>query len=265
MKDYYRILGVARTATEDEIKKAYRKLASQHHPDKGGDKSRFQEVQEAYSVLGDAQKRAEYDNPRPQMNFGSMGGHPGFDFNEIFEMFGVNPRRQQQGQARISIWIGIEDVARGGPRLIALQMGGQVHNVEIDVPVGLNDGDTIRYAKLAPGGHDLVVSYRIRPDFRWEREGKDITTERTVNVWDLVLGCEITIEDPAGRELILTVPPRTQPGSKLRVKGRGLPARQLPGDPAGQSVGDLFVRVQARLPDEIPESIILAIKQHLGR
>ena len=173
MKDYYKILGVAKTATEDEIKRAYRRLASQHHPDKGGDKVQFQEVQEAYSVLGDAQKRQEYDNPRsqPQFNFG--GGHPGFDFNEIFEMFGVNPRRQQQGQARISIWIGIEDVARGGPRIIALQMGGQVHNVEIDIPLGLNDGDTIRYAKLAPGGHDLLVNYRIRPDFRWELKVHD--------------------------------------------------------------------------------------------
>ncbi len=264
MKDYYQILGVNRSATEDEIKRAYRRLASQHHPDKGGDKARFQEVQEAYGVLGDAQKRQEYDNPKPQFNF-SAGGHPGFDFNEIFEMFGVNPRRQQQGQARISIWIGIEDVARGGPRIIALQMNGQVHNVEIDVPAGLNDGDTIRYAKLAPGGHDLVVSYRIRPDFRWEREGKDITTEQSVNIWDLILGCEIIIQDPAGRELMLTVPPRTQPGSKLRVRGRGLPARQLPGDAVNSVAGDLFVRIQARLPDNIPEEVISVIKQNQGR
>ena len=88
MTDHYAALGVPRTATADQIKQAFRKLASTHHPDKGGDTKKFQEIQSAYAVLGDAQKRADYDNPRPQ-----FGGHPGqgpggqFDFNEIFNMF----------------------------------------------------------------------------------------------------------------------------------------------------------------------------------
>ena len=102
MKDYYSTLGVARTATDDEIKRAYRKLASQHHPDKGGDKAQFQAVQEAYSVLSDAQRRQEYDNPRSQAHFAAG---PGFNFDDIFGMFGVNMRQHQARSPRLNIWM----------------------------------------------------------------------------------------------------------------------------------------------------------------
>lgn len=258
MKDYYQILGVARTASADEIKRAYRRLASQYHPDKGGDKERFQEIQEAYAVLGDDSKRQEYNNPRPQ--FRGMPG--GFNMDEIFNMFGVNMRQGRQ-TPRIALWVSLEDAARGGPRMISIQIGDRVSTVEIDIPVGIGDGDTIRYPRLSPDGNDLVVTYRFKPDPRWHRDQQNITTDRMVDLWDLILGCEIPIVDLTGATLMLNVPPRTQPGSLLRLKGRGIPASTLPGRAGGQP-GDLFVRVQAQIPAEIDENILSAIRKSKG-
>ena len=88
MKDHYTTLGLDRTASDEDIKRAYRKLASQHHPDKGGNKEQFQEIQAAYAILGDAGKRAEYDNPRPHMHH-PFAQHTQFIFDDIFSMFGV--------------------------------------------------------------------------------------------------------------------------------------------------------------------------------
>jgi DnaJ-class molecular chaperone len=264
VKDYYQILGVPRNASEDDIKRAFRKQAMQHHPDRGGDQNRFQEINEAYATLSDPKRRAEYDNPRPQFGpqFGGMPG--GFNMDEIFNMFGVNMRQGRQGQnPRIALWVTLEDAARGGPRMISLQLGNSVNNVEIDIPVGIGDGDTIRYPRLSPDGNDLVVTYRFKPDPKWQRDQQNITTERVVELWDLILGCEIPVTDLTGATLMLHIPPRTQPGSLLRLKGRGLPASTLPGR-AGGRPGDLFVRVQAQIPTVIDDGILSAIRKAKG-
>ena len=260
MKDYYQILGVLRNASDEDIKKAFRRQAMQHHPDRGGDQNRFQEINEAYAVLSDPERRAEYDNPRARVHMGPMGGS--FNMDEIFNMFGVN-MRQRQSSARIALWVTLEDVARGGPRVIALQVGNSVSNAEIQIPMGVNDGDTIRYPRLSPDGNDLVVTYRVKPDPRWQRDGRNITTERAVDLWDLILGCEIPIMDLLGSTLMLTVPARTQPGSTLRLRGRGLPPSSIPGQ-AGGPAGDLFVRVQARIPTDISAELLAAIRQEKG-
>lgn len=261
MKDYYRILGVTRAATADEIKQSYRRLASQYHPDKGGSKERFQEIQEAYAVLGDENKRREYDTPRPQFNFN--GGAPGgMNIDDIFNMFGVNMQRRQMSP-RIQLWITLEDVARGGPRMVSLQIGDRTTTVEIEIPLGIADGDTIRYPRLSPDGQDLVVVYRIKVDPRWHRDGRDITTERTVSIYDLMLGSEIPIEDLTGTTLMLTIPPGTQPNSLLRMRGRGLPASSLPGRQGGPN-GDLLIRVQGNIPREIPKDVVDAIRRARG-
>jgi DnaJ-class molecular chaperone len=258
MTDYYAALGVSRTATADEIKRAFRRLASQHHPDKGGDTAKFQAIQEAYSTLGDEQKRSEYDNPRPQ--FSGFHGHPGgVNINEIFgQMFGQGSgfnQHRQRGHVRISLGISLLDVATGGRRTISLGTQAGTSAVEIDIPLGINDGDNVQYQGLGPGGADLVVQFRVSPDRTWHRNGLNLMQEVRINIWDLILGRELTVDTLTGRTLSTTVPAGTQPGTVLRLRGQGLQDR------SGQ-VGDILIKVQAYLPDQIAPEIIDAIQKH---
>jgi DnaJ-class molecular chaperone len=254
MTNHYQTLGVDRGASPDEIKRAYRKLASQHHPDKGGDKARFQEIQSAYDTLSDPQRRAQHDNPPNP--FGHMGGQ-GFNFESIFDIFGTrfqHPHQQRMQQARMSLWITLQDVAEGGRKTISV--GSQAGNVtvEIEIPLGINDGDTVQYPKTGPMGMDLLITFRVHPNPRWERQGLNLIAEQAVSVWDLILGSEIMVRDVLGNTLSLSIPPRTQPGTTFRLRERGL--RQRTG-----ATGDLLVRVQATIPETIPESLVDAIAQ----
>ena len=251
MTNHYQTLGVERTASAEDIKRAYRKLAGQHHPDRGGDTAKFQTIQAAYDVLGDPGKRQQYDNPAPQFS----GGAP-FDFDNIFNMFGARFQQpgQPQQQVRMSLWITLADVAQGGRRTVSL---GNM-TVEIEIPLGINDGDNVQYANLGPGGTNLIVNYRIHPHPRWQRQALNLTQDETVVIWDLILGGELPVRDIQGNTLNMMVPAGTQPGTMLRLKGRGLRNRQ--GD-----VGDLFVRIQARLPDHIPQELRDQIAQTHGR
>lgn len=257
MTDYYAALGVPKTSTADEIKRAFRRLASQHHPDKGGDTQKFQAIQEAYATLSDEQKRAEYDNPRPQ--FSGFHGHPGgVNINDIFgQMFGHGFAQQhpRRGHVRMTLWITLLDVATGGRRTVSLGTQSGVSAVEIEIPPGINDGDNVQYEGLGPGGADLVVNYRISPDRTWQRDGLNLTMEIKLDIWSLILGGELTIDTLTGKTLTVSVPERTQPGTNLRLRGQGL------RDRAGQT-GDVFVRVQATIPTNIAPEIIDAIRNH---
>ena len=258
MTDHYSTLGVAKTASADEIKRAYRRLASQHHPDKGGDVKKFQEIEQAYRVLSDPQQRQAYDNPSPFGNFGPQGadGFSPFDFDSIFDIFGTKfqqPRRPQY--ARMTLWISLQDSATGGKRTVSVGTHQGTQAVEIEIPLGIDDGDTVQYPKLAPGGLDLVITFRIHPNHTWQRNGLNLIKEQTIDIWDLILGKEINIQDILGTQLLLNIPPRTQPNTVLRMRGCGMPNRH------GQR-GDLLIQVQARIPDTIPDAIIQSIEQN---
>ena len=261
MTDHYAALGVPKTATATEIKQAFRKLASQHHPDKGGDTAKFQAIQAAYAVLGDDAKRAEYDTPQPSFgNFPGGGAH--FDFrnvNDIFSMFGQGQATQhaRRNHVRLNLFVSLQDIAVGGRKAVAIGTQQGQHTIEIDFPKGLNDGDNVQYQGIAPGGQDLVVTFRIRPDPIWSRDGLNITRESSVSVWDLILGTDINVDNILGHGLTVTVPARCQPGTILRLKSQGL------SDRAGAQ-GDMFVRVRGRIPDNIPAEIIDTIEKHRG-
>ena len=262
MTDYYAALGVPKTATADEIKKAFRKLASQHHPDKGGDTQKFQAIQQAYATLGDEQKRAEYDNPRPQFSgFSGFQGTPGgVNINDIFgQMFGQQFAQQHQhprrSHVRMTLWISLLDVATGGKRTVSLGTQAGVSAVEIEIPLGINDGDNVQYEGIGPGGSDLVVQFKVTPDRKWQRDGLNLAQEVRIDIWNLILGGDLTIDTLTGKTLSTRVPARTQPGTVLRLKGQGL------RDRAGQT-GDIMVRVQAQIPEHIPSEIIDAIQKH---
>jgi DnaJ-class molecular chaperone len=261
MTDYYAALGVPKTATADDIKRAFRKLASQHHPDKGGDTQKFQAIQQAYATLGDEQKRAEYDNPRPQ--FSGFQGHPGgLNINDIFgQMFGQGFGQQQQHQhprrshVRMTLWISLLDVATGGKRTVSLGTQAGVSAVEIEIPLGINDGDNVQYEGIGPGGSDLVVQFKVTPDRKWQRDGLNLLQEVRIDIWDLILGGDLTVDTLIGKTLSTRVPARTQPGTVLRLKSQGL------RDRAGQT-GDIMIRVQAQIPENIAPEIIDAIQKH---
>lgn len=268
MLDHYTILGVPRDASADDIKRAYRKLASQHHPDKGGDTAKFQQIQAAYETLGDPARRQQYDRPQTRhFQFESNGGDGAvhIDINNIFgSMFGGgNPffgqgfarQQQQRNHVRMNLWISLADCARGGRRQVALGTAQGSQAIEIDIPLAVNDGDNVLYQGVAPGGQDLVVQFRIQPDSQWRREGLNIYTEVPVSIWTLIMGGAIQVTNLVGETLQVSVPPRCQPGTMLRLRQKGLATRD-------HQAGDLMVRVQAQIPQQIEPDILAAISQN---
>ena len=262
MTDHYATLGVAKNATQDEIKKAFRRLASQHHPDKGGDTAKFQQIQAAYDTLGDPDKRAAYDNPARPFNFQDFG--QGAQFNTVHDIFaqmfggqfggfpGQHPRRNH---VRMSLWITLLDVARGGRRQVALGTATGTNTVEIEIPVGIEDGDNVQYSGIAPGGQDLVIQYRVHPDPAWRRDGLNLYTEQRINIWDMLLGADFTVRNLEGAELTVKIPPRTPPNTTLRLRQQGL------RNQSGQR-GDILVKIQPEFPATIAPEILDAIRQH---
>jgi len=261
MTDHYATLGVARTATPDEIKRAFRKLASKNHPDKGGDTRKFQEVQSAYDTLGDAAKRQAYDNPQPQFQgfpgFSAQGG--GVHINDIFaQMFGGGgfpgqpPRRNH---VRMTLWITLLDVARGGSRPVAIGTAHGQQTIEIEIPLGINDGDNVQYGGLAPGGQDLVVEFRIHPNPLYQRSGLNLACEHQVSIWDMILGGDTEIKTIENNALVVSVPPQCPNGTTLRLKRQGL------RDRSGNH-GDLMVKIIAEIPRTIRPELVAAIQQY---
>jgi DnaJ-class molecular chaperone len=261
MNDYYKTLGVDRNASPDAIKKAYRQKASLYHPDKeGGSKVKFQEVEEAYRTLGDPGKRQQYDNPSPfnQHGFSGFGRHETpFDIDAIFGMFGArfHGGPQTMRRAQMQLWITLQDVARGGIRSVTVGTQHGTHAVEIEIPQGIEDGDNVQYSGIGPGGMDLIITFKIHPNPKYQRRNQNIVMEQVVSIWDLILGAEVNVVDLLGTQLTLTIPPNTQPNTLLRLKGRGLPHRN-------HEPGDLLVNVQAIIPSKIDPEIIAAIEKN---
>jgi DnaJ-class molecular chaperone len=258
-KNYYDVLGIPKTATADEIKQAYRRLAHQHHPDKGGDTEKFQEIEEAYRTLGSAEKRAQYDNPNPFFGSGPGAGwsqaSAHFNMDDIFSIFGQGAQRQRRNHVRMAMWITLTEAAQGVSKTLNVGTSMGSSTVQISVPKGIDNGDNVQYTGVAPGGLDLVVNFRIHPDPRWQRDGLNLYTEQKISVWDLILGTDIEVSTISGAKIVMRVPPNTQPGTTMRVRGHGMPNNQ-------DQAGDCFVRLAAELPQTIAPEIVAAIQQH---
>lgn len=250
MEDYYSVLGLSKNASQDEIKQAYRKLASRYHPDHGGDTAKFQQLQTAYSILSDPEQRARYDNPSPFSKFFSDS----FDFSQ-FDFFKQHVR---QPITRISLWLDISDVYTLAKKIVTININSHYHNMEIDIPPGLEDGHSVRYQKIGSSGEDIIVIFRIRSHPVFSKNGSSLVVEQNCNIWQMICGGELSVTDPAGGVILVNVPPRTKPGTRLRLKNRGFHALR------GGS-GDMLVHLNAVIPDQISTDLLENIKKEITK
>jgi len=256
--DHYNTLGVAKNASPDEIKKAYRKLASQHHPDKGGDKAKFQDIQAAYDTLSDTNKRQQYDNPAPQ-GFPQQGGvPPGFEhiFSQMFG--GGNPfdafsqQRKQPQTFRTTVGITLEQAYHGGEQILKLQTPTNTHAITIQVPKGINNGNQMRIDNVIDGA-SLMVDFRIEPHLKYDRQGNDLMCNQQISVLDLIVGTTFEFTTLAGKTLEVTVKPKTQPYMQLKLAGHGMPIHN------STQYGDQIILFKPFIPDIIDEQIVNSI------
>lgn len=277
-QDYYQILGVPRDASSDDIKKSYRRLARKYHPDVNKDQDaedQFKQVNEAYEVLKDDQKRQAYDQfgdnwKHGQQFNGDFGGAGGFrgaegfsggDFSDFFEsIFGGGFQQQGFGQGggrqrprpakgedqHLKLDISLEEACAGGPKTIQLavkQASGQpqMKKLKINIPKGVSEGQKIR---LAGQGHpsmsggapgDLLLEMHIRPHSLYRIDGKDLVLRLPLAPWEAALGTTVSVPTLAG-SVDMKVNPGIKSGQKMRLKGKGMPG------------GDLFVEIMIQLP-----------------
>lgn len=258
--DYYSVLGVAKTASPDEIKKAYRKLAMEHHPDKGGDITKFQEINSAYETLGDATRRAAYDNPAPQFS-----SHPGgfsfdagaFDLNDLFgQVFGRggNPFAQQKPTYRTRVSISLVDAFTGKDHLLQLNTPDGLKTMTITVPPGIESGNQIRYENVIPNS-TLIIEFHVLTDVRFERHRNDLYTTVDISVLDLIVGTNIEVNAINGKTLNVTIQPKTQPSQHIRIPGYGMPTGK-------GTFGDQIILIRPVIPDNISNDVIESIKRN---
>lgn len=269
--DYYKILGVSKTATQQEIKSAYRKLALQYHPDRNKTKEaeqKFKEVTKAYEVLGDESKRKTYDQfgaaafeqggaGGPGGPFGGFGGFnqqgpftytyttngqnpfEGFggfsDPFDIFEQFfgGANPFRQQQRRSVYSLTIDFMEAVKGVTKKVTIDGKQQT----IKIPAGIDNGSRIRFET-----YDVVVD--VTPNSKFTREGYDIVTEEEIPFTQAILGIELPVETIDGK-VTIKIPSGTQPNTVIRLKGKGVQHLR------GNGRGDQYVRIKVVLPKNV--------------
>jgi len=307
-QDYYQTLGVSREAKQDEIRRAYRKLARQYHPDvnKGADaEGKFRAVNEAYEVLGDPEKRKKYDqlganwqsgqefrpppgweNLRYEYGPGAGASGGGFSFSpggfsDFFEMFfgrggGFSPgggggididelfrqaqsgrqhtRRRRPGgpggegggtEARVEVTL--EEAVAGARRQVQLRLpNGQSRTLDVKIPAGVHDGSRIRLKGQGQDGEDLLLTIRLAPHPRFEVAGSDLIADLPVSAWEAALGAKVTLQTLAGA-VTVTIPPDSQTGQKLRLRGKGLPKG------SGEH-GDLLARLRIVNPPKLSDA-----------
>ena len=247
-KDYYDTLGVSRGAPAEEIKRAYRKLARKYHPDVSKEKNaeaKFKDLQEAYEVLKDPEKRASYDQlgrdyrpgqqfrPPPdwEQHFGRSGSHRFSDLNGFSDFFSSlfgNAAGNAAGNAHAAaeeeagtLEITVEEAFSGTRRRVTLMEVGRPRQVDVQVPPGIGDGQSLRIG--GAGRPALKFRIKVRSHTLYAVSGKDVQIELPLAPWEAALGTKVAVPTLGGT-VELTIPPGAQSGQKLRLRGRGMPA-----------------------------------------
>lgn len=245
--DYYKILGIAPTATPEEIKTAYRKLAMKHHPDRGGDPGQFQEITTAYNTLSDVGKRAQYDNPHQnQQPFGAHGFPGGDNLEDILAQFfgrgNRNPTKNPDSVADITISF---EQAYAGANL-DVNLGYTVESITI--PGGIRDGTKLRLVNKGPPHNidlppgDLIIRINIQYPEQVVREFDNLFISVGINAIDAMVGRELDLEHVSGKTVRIKIPPGTQPGTRMRLAGWGML------NPSTRNPGDLYAVINIEIP-----------------
>ena len=252
----YETLGIKPGASEQEAKKAFKKLAMKHHPDRGGDENKFKEINEAYERITEPEK---FQNEQTPGGFRYQRGTSAEDmFADFFGFHGKDRMGQRQASVQLSLWITLDDVARGGDRQVSLQSNDGVQAVNITIPRGVLDNTNVRYPGLGPSGQDLIVVFRVRPHPKFVRiKSVDLGYEQAVDIWTLLLGGTVKVTTLLGDSLTLKVAPKTNPGTQLRVRGEGIQN--------SRQTGDLYVKLKAVMPDNIPDDLLELLRQKLNK
>lgn len=292
--DYYKVLGVNKSATQEEIRKAYRKQAKKYHPDINKEdpqaKERFQEINEANEVLGDPEKRKKYDeygehwqhadefeaqrrqysgSGNGNYDFGGFSGFGDFSgneenasgFSDFFEQLFGNSFHQRQSKRgkdlHATLSITLQEAAKEHKQTFTINN----ENIRINIPAGVRDGQKIRikgHGAIQNGMRgDLYITFHIEPDSRFDREGNNLYTTIPVNLYTMLLGGSVTIPILTGNAKV-TIKPGTQPDSKLRLRGQGMPEYKNTG-----IIGDLIITLKVVLPilNEKQKDILNQLKE----
>ena len=276
-KDFYKVLGVDKKAGADEIKKTYRTLARELHPDKNkGDtvkEEKFKGISEAYEILSDPKKRAEYDEARSLYERGGfrapMGsGQQGGDFNDMFgggnpqdifaNLFGGGrrgPRKGQDLQTEATITFRESIVGTNLDLRLATDRGA-AQNITARVPAGVNDGGQIRVKGKGASGEagpgDLFILLHVKPHPVFGRKGENLTMTLPITFTEAALGADIKFPTLSGEDVTVRIAPGTSNGRTLRVKGRGVTK--------GSTTGDLLVSVDVQVPQRVDGKALEALK-----
>jgi DnaJ-class molecular chaperone len=282
-KDYYQILGVNKSASKEEIKKAYRKLAHKYHPDKkGGDEKKFKEVNEAYSILSNEQKRAQFDQFGSTFDgFGTnagqqAGGFGGFDFSQftgssnfnqnidlndiLGSLFGNARRyRTRKGQdISVDLEIEFEEAVLGTLKKVKIskQKGG-TEEISINIPAGIDSGEMIRFSQKGepiengiPG--DLYVRIHVKKHPSLAKEGSHLVTELNITISESLMGCKKEIQG-VNENIKIKIPAGARHGEILRVRGKGVPI-------SGYYKGDLLIKIYINIPKKFSRKAREAIE-----
>jgi DnaJ-class molecular chaperone len=275
MKNYYDILGVNEQSTSAEITKAFKDLAKQHHPDRGGTQEKFQEINEAHDTLKSSQKRHDYDSMRKFGGGTSGAQHPFFnedifgdifsgfgqggdmDFNGRFNFTGRNGderifRNVKQGNRSVNVRmaISIKEAMTSDEKTISYKLpSGREEFATVKIPAGVQHGVTFKYAgmgddsiKNVPRG-DLMVQMSVLDSDGYTRKGNDLYTDKTIDCFQAVRGHRIQLKTLEDSVITVNVPSGTQPGTLLMVRGRGMPVHKTTG-----IRGNLYVKIHVLIP-----------------
>ena len=254
MNNYYEILGVSKGATQSDIKKAYRKLSKMYHPDmEDGDDDKFKKINEAYSVLGDEEKRKQYDNPSRSFEdlFGNFSGND--IFSDFFNRGGFSHRKTRGSDIKVDLTITVKDCMLGGEKEVTYyrmspNFNEEKRTIRFKIPKGADDGMMFR---IAGGGNfggntpgDLIIIVNVGSDGEYDREGMNLIYYQTINPVEILLGKTIEI-DLFTTKIRLNVPSCVDVNVPMRVRGKGFQTRY--------GRGDLYVKFKVVSPKQLSD------------